>query len=145
MLKRKVRTEILASMDETKLNDIYTMISEKQDIEMVDKPNSALVMVKMRESARKHLFYLGEVYGTECKVIINGELGLGIIKGEQANKSKYMAVIDAAYNANIQEIDTVDAMIMEAKKEIDSAKQQHINKVLETKVDFETLDEEVKA
>jgi alpha-D-ribose 1-methylphosphonate 5-triphosphate synthase subunit PhnG len=145
MLKRKMRTEILALMDESKLQEIYTKIDSKYDIEMIEEPSNALVMVKMRESAKKHLFYLGEVYVTECKVMIDGELGLGVIKGEKPNKSKYMAAIDAAYNANLEVLDVIDDMIMNEKKDIDVTKQQRINKILETKVNFETLDEEVKA
>jgi alpha-D-ribose 1-methylphosphonate 5-triphosphate synthase subunit PhnG len=77
--------------------------------------------------------------------MIDGELGLGVIKGEKPNKSKYMAAIDAAYNANLEVLDVIDDMIMNEKKDIDVTKQQRINKILETKVNFETLDEEVKA
>ena len=40
-------------------------------------------MVKVRESAQRTLFYLGEVLITECKVMINGFLGIGMVKGHE--------------------------------------------------------------
>jgi len=112
---------------------------------MLEEPNSGLVMVKMRESAMKHLFYLGEVFVTECKVMINDVTGLGIIKGSHPKKSYYLAVIDAAYNADLEETKILDEMILEIGECIKENRKKETAQLLKTKVDFVTLDEEVKS
>ena len=75
---RKKRTEILikgsAEVSVKLAQDILTVY----DIKTIEETNNSLVMVKVRESAKRSLFYLGEVLITECKVMINGSLGIGI-------------------------------------------------------------------
>jgi len=144
-MRRKQRTEILIDCDIEKLEEMAKIIETKHNIEILEEPNSGLIMVKMRESAQKHLFYLGEVFVTECKVMLDGVIGLGIIKGAHKKRANYLAIIDAAYNAKVRETKDLDLMIKEEKLKIDEKKALICKQILKTKVDFETLDEEVKA
>lgn len=144
-MTRKERTEILARSDIKTLKKMASVIEKTYSIEKIEDSNSGLVMVKMRESAQKYLFYLGEVFVTECKVLINGVMGLGIIRGAHLKKAYYMAVIDAAYNAQVKEVIKLNDMLLTAKEKIDEQKSLEVSHILKTKVDFETLDEEVKA
>lgn len=145
-MTRKSRTEILALSDTAVLENMVSKIEEKFKAETLEEPNSGLIMVKMRESAQKYLFYLGEVLVTECKVLINGFIGLGIIRGAHPQKAYCMAVIDAAYNINdISLISKLDEMLSDAEVQINRERALKKAGILKTKVDFETVDEEVKA
>ncbi|SHI41466.1 alpha-D-ribose 1-methylphosphonate 5-triphosphate synthase subunit PhnG [Dethiosulfatibacter aminovorans DSM 17477] len=144
MLNRKTRTEILANSNERDLDHICEMILEYTDIKMLEEPSGGLVMAKMRETAQNTLFYLGEIYTTECKVMIDGVIGLGIIQGIQPMKAKHMATIDAAYNADIKGLELIDKRIAELGKVWEKKKSIEVSDILRTKVDFITLDEEVK-
>lgn len=145
-MTRKSRTEILALSDTKVLEDMVLTVEEKFEIKTLEEPNNGLVMVKMRESAQKHLFYLGEVFVTECKVLINGVVGLGLIRGAHPQKAYCMAVVDAAYNIkDINLISKLDEMLSDAKTQIDRERALKQAGILKTKVDFETVDEEVKA
>lgn len=145
MMVRKVRTRVLASSDIKFLKKLTGIIKRNHDFRILEEPSSGLVMIKMRESAQNHLFYLGEVLVTECKVMLKDQIGLGIIKGVQKKKARYMAIIDAAYSANVAEIALLDQMLEHEKEHQDQAKAADVATILKTKVDFETLDEEVKA
>jgi alpha-D-ribose 1-methylphosphonate 5-triphosphate synthase subunit PhnG len=145
MRSRKKRTEILSFVDVKELKKMADMIEEKNKVELLEKPNSGLVMVKMRESAKKNLFYLGEVFITECKVAINDVIGLGIVKGSHLKKAYYLAVIDAAYNSKIEEISILEKIIDDQEKLVELQRDKEAVRLSKTKVDFETLDEEVKA
>lgn len=145
MINRKKRTEILVYSDIEFLKRLTNYIEKKHEIKKLENPNTGLVMIKMRESAQKHLFYIGEVLVTECKVMLNNYIGLGILNGKQIKKSYYLAVIDAAYNAGIEETKILDNFIMEKDNELKLIKMKNVQQILKTKVDFETLDEEVKA
>lgn len=142
---RKERTEILVNSPIAFLKKLANIIESQYELSTIEKPNSGLVMMKMRESAKKHLFYLGEVFVTECKVLLNDVIGLGIIQGSHSKKAHCLAVIDAAYNAHVPETILLDRLLEKASHELKEAKRHQIAHLLKTKVDFETLDEEVKA
>lgn len=142
---RKLRTEIMAESNLEFLLKLTEHIKENYPIEILEEPNCGMVMVKMREGAKKHLFYIGEVLVTECKVMVNGVIGLGIINGDNRDKAYHMAIIDAAYNADIDELNIIDDMLHKEKLRLDNYKALKNEQILKTKVDFETLDEEVKA
>jgi alpha-D-ribose 1-methylphosphonate 5-triphosphate synthase subunit PhnG len=77
--------------------------------------------------------------------MIGKVIGLGILKGDYKEKSYHLAVIDAAYNASLEEINFLDEYIEAIESELKSQYTKDINNILKTKVDFNTLDEEVKA
>jgi alpha-D-ribose 1-methylphosphonate 5-triphosphate synthase subunit PhnG len=145
MIVRKKRTEIMAECEAQDLKSISKLVEEHHEVKILEKPNSGLVMVKMRESAQKHLFYLGEVFVTECKVVIGETVGLGVIRGSHLKKAYFMAVVDAAYNAQITETDKLDRMLKDLGEKVAKKRARNTARILQTKVDFETLDEEVKA
>jgi len=139
-MDRKKRTEILLKGSFEVVAKLAQEILHKYDIKTVQEPNHGLVMVKVRETSRRSMFYLGEVLITECKVLINGSLGIGIVKGQAPELAYYLAIIDAAYNAGLPETkDWTTALLVEE----DRIKQSHEffkSKVLKTKVSFQTMD-----
>ncbi|MDR7317128.1 phosphonate C-P lyase system protein PhnG [Brevibacillus nitrificans] len=147
-MKRKRRTEILingarelAGSGELAAQ-LAEEILERYDVKTIEEPNQGLVMVKVRETAQKSLFYLGEVLVTECKVQINGSIGLGVLHSHDRKLAYHLAVIDAAYEAGLKETaDWTDRLIQE---EAAYQKQRLAvqSGVLKTKVSFETMDEE---
>ncbi|HCX04205.1 MAG: phosphonate C-P lyase system protein PhnG [Tissierellales bacterium] len=144
-MNRKRRTEVLVKSDLSFLKKLSALIIDKYEVKEIETPNNGLVMIKMRDSAKKNLFYLGEILVTECKVMIGKVIGLGILKGDYKEKSYHLAVIDAAYNASLEEINFLDEYIEAIESELKSQYTKDINNILKTKVDFNTLDEEVKA
>lgn len=153
-MKRKRRTEILingsmeltGSWELTGSRNLAAQLAEeileRYDVKTIEEPNQGLVMVKVRETAQKSLFYLGEVLVTECKVQINGSIGLGVLHSHDGKLAYHLAVIDAAYEAGLKETaDWTDRLIQE---EAAYQKQRLAEQsgVLKTKVSFETMDEE---
>jgi len=144
-MNRRVRTEILVKSNLEFLKKLSNLINQNYEINIIEKPNKGLLMMKLRESAQKQLFYIGELLVSEAKVMINNNLGLGIIQGDNLDKAYHLAVIDAAYNSNIKELDEININIKNEEKKLNKKNQIKVNKILKTKVNFETLDEEVKA
>ncbi|OPL08846.1 MAG: hypothetical protein AVO33_07975 [delta proteobacterium ML8_F1] len=144
-MKRKQRTEILIHCPTKVLRELSEAVESHHAIKILEEPNSGLVMVKMRETAMKTKFFLGEVLVTECKVLLGETLGLGILRGSHKKRAYYLAVIDAAFNADIDEIEGLRERIREESGRIQILQGRERQQILKTKVDFETLDEEVKA
>ncbi len=139
-MNRRRRTEILIKGSAEIAKKMFIEISEKYEVKIIEEPNNGLVMTKMREEAQKSLFYLGEVLVTEAKVQINGKLGIGIVRGNETELSYWLAVIDAAYNADLEETKSWQKLLEDEEKRINEEMRKYNSRVLKTKVNFATMD-----
>lgn len=140
MMNRKTRTEILLKSPVELAAQLAGEIQAKYDVKTIEEPNPGLVMLKVRETAYRSLFYLGEVLITECKVLINGHLGIGMIKGDKPEFAYYLAVIDAAYQAELPETKRWTKIFRQEDAIIKQLDADFKNKVSKTKVNFQTMD-----
>jgi alpha-D-ribose 1-methylphosphonate 5-triphosphate synthase subunit PhnG len=140
-LKRLERTQILIQGRRNLAEKMAGMILDQYAVEVLEAANSGLVMITVRESAQNSLFYPGEVLVTECKVAIEGQIGLGIVQGLDSDLTYWLAVIDAAYRANLPEVkmnEWKDALTAE-KAWIADQRSEETGQILKTRVNFETM------
>lgn len=139
-MKRRKRTEILIQGDPKLAERFAKSIAENYAYQEIIAPQHGLTMVKMRESAKNSLFYMGEVLVTEAKIEIQNSIGIGIVIGMEKKLAHHLAMIDAAYKANLPETTQWETALLEEEKniKINLAKKQA--KLFETKVDFQTMD-----
>lgn len=139
-MNRKRRTQILIEGMRELPKKLATSVIDKYNVEILAEPQEALVMVKMRETAKKSLFYLGEVLVTETKVQLNQKIGIGLIVGHDKELSYWLAIIDAAYQANISEISEWESLLLQEEISIAEETKKKQAEILKTKVNFETMD-----
>ena len=139
-MNRKKRTEILIRGSADVAGKLAREILNRYDVTTVEEANNGMVMVKIRESAQRSLFYLGEVFITECKVMINGHLGIGMVKGHEPEIAYSLAVIDAACNADLPETKAWEGLLLLEQNRINKAYAAFMQKILKTKVNFDTMD-----
>jgi alpha-D-ribose 1-methylphosphonate 5-triphosphate synthase subunit PhnG len=139
-MKRRRRTEILINGSQKQTEDMVHVINEHYQVKVIQEPESGLVMVKVRETSQNSLFYLGEVLVTECKVQIEGTIGIGIMTGDHPELAYNLAVIDAAFEANLPETMGWVQLLENEEKLILEQRAAASHSILKTKVDFETMD-----
>ncbi|WP_010648701.1 phosphonate C-P lyase system protein PhnG [Oceanobacillus massiliensis] len=139
-MKRRRRTEILIQGDPELAGNLAEEIMNRYECQEIIAPHYGLTMIKMRETAKNALFYIGEVLITEAKVEINRCIGIGIVTGMQDDLAKHLAIIDAAYKANLPETSEWDSLLKEAERQIKRKKAKEQGELFETKVNFETMD-----
>jgi alpha-D-ribose 1-methylphosphonate 5-triphosphate synthase subunit PhnG len=139
-VERRRRTEILIRGNRQISIDLAKEITAKYDVKIIEDPNYGSVMIKARETAKNSLFYFGEMFVTECKVEINGAIGLGILKGNQPEFAYDLAVIDASFNASLPETEQWISILLEEEKGIEQQTEDEFQQILKTKVNFETMD-----
>lgn len=139
-MDRRKRTEILVKGSLNIAEKLCRDIESKYAVKILDEPNYGLVMIKMREESQKSLFYLGEVFVTEAKVQINGKIGIGIVIGNKPSLSYWLSVIDAAYNADLDEVKAWEEILGNEDKKIKEVIRNEHAKLLMTKVNFDTMD-----
>lgn len=139
-MNRRRRTRILIEGNPKlakKLSETITAVYEWKEIVA---PRYGLTMVKIRESAKNSLFYIGEVLITEAKVEINGEIGIGIVEGMREELARQLAIIDAAYKANLRETKSWREDLLLEEMRINKQQAMEQAKLFETKVDFQTME-----
>ena len=139
-MNRRKRTKILIDGSRNFTRELVNEIERNYDIHVLATPQQALAMVKLRETAQKSLFYLGEVLVTETKVQVNNTLGIGIIVGDEEEFSYQLAVIDAAYEANLVETEEWTLLLEDEEKRIHENRLLKEASILKTKVNFEMMD-----
>ena len=138
-LDRRRRTEILIKGDEGLSQKLANEIISKYEIKEIESPNQGLAMIKMRETSKKELFYLGEVLVTEAKVFVEGTLGMGIVVGDKDELAFNLAIVDAAYNKGLADVNMWKDILLEEEVRIKDKEKKETAKILETKVDFSTM------
>lgn len=139
-MNRRRRTEILIRGNKCLAKKLAEDIKNKYEVRSIEDPNNGLVMIKMRETAKRELFYLGEVLVTEAKVYVNGSLGLGIVAGDEYELANNLAIIDGAYKGNLEEIREWEELLLKEEDLIKEKEKIETKKILETKVDFSNMD-----
>lgn len=79
--------------------EIAADIEAAYEVEVLDEPHEELVMVKVRESARNSVFYLGEALICSCRVRLAHTMGFGFVLGNKRNAAYNLALIDAAFSS----------------------------------------------
>lgn len=139
MMKRAERTKLLIEVGRELALQLAANICEQYEVQEISPPKEGLIMVKMRETAQKSLFYIGEVLVTETKVRIGNAYGVGLVRESEPELSKALAIIDAAYSAQLPET-LIWASHFEVLAEQLHMKQQKIKQSIErTKVNFDTM------
>lgn len=139
-MNRRERTKILIEGSPHLAKELAGEIEGDYIVKIIEQPNSGLVMLKMRENAKRSLFYIGETIVVEAKVEINGQLGLGIVAGSNEELAYQMAVIDAAYNAGLPEVSAWTKKLQTEGQHINEELKIKSDKLLKSKVSFETMD-----
>ncbi|WP_200416147.1 phosphonate C-P lyase system protein PhnG [Virgibacillus salexigens] len=139
-MKRRRRTEILVQSNADLAEHLAETILQTYTCKEIVPPHHGLTMVKMRESAKQSLFYIGEVLVTEAKVEINQYIGIGIVQGMEEELAKHLAIIDAAYNATLPETREWQDLLLQAEVDLKAKKAKEQAELFETKVHFETMD-----
>ena len=102
-------------------------------------------MVKVRETAKGSLFYLGEALATSCRVRIGDAVGIGLVMGSNRCRAYELAVIDAAFagEAGAARADRWDTRLREELAAVDAREAAEVARAATTRVDFSTMEVEL--
>jgi len=139
-MKRRCRTQILVE-GAPELAETLSLEAEKtHEVRDVDNPSGGLVMMRMRDTARRDAYFLGEVLVTEAKVRIGEILGIGLIRGDRPDLARQLAVIDAAFNVESSLIESWLSRLEAEKSRLTGIRSQEAAEILKTRVEFSTME-----
>lgn len=130
---------ILAKADKNVVMGFAKDIKDVHDVVIIKKPEKSLAMIKVRESVKESLFYLGEVMITEAAASVNDHKGIAVMMGDNYEKTLDMAIVDAAVNAGVF---TRMNELEELEKEQNLMEEKKNALFLKTMVNFNSMDTE---
>ena len=144
-MRRRERTRILVDGDRALARSMASEVESAFPVEVLDDPREGLVMVKVRESAKRQQFYLGEALMTSCRVKVGDAQGLGMVMGDDRQLAFDLALIDAAFSLESGSIDTAqwEEQLRAARVRIDAEQAREQAIANKTRVDFSTMEVEL--
>ena len=139
-MARARRTKILIEGSAELRRELARRVEERHKVLIVDEPHGTLVMVKARETAKNGLFFIGELLVTEAKVQVEGCNGIGIIAGDESEAARDLAIIDAAFNAELENSSEWEPLLLEEETQIRRCEMDEAARIARTKVAFESMD-----
>lgn len=136
---RRTRTLILGASETRQA--LAQEVRALYTVEVIQPPRLGLVLATLRESARRSLFHVGEVLVSEAKVRVDGVAGLGLIRGNDFEAASDLAVIDAAWNAQLSLTEGWERRLVEAEAVLEASLDAEQAALATTRVEFETLDQ----
>ncbi len=138
-MRSALRTKILIEVGHKEAFEMADEVMDKYEVHEILAPRQGLVMVKMRESAKNSLFYIGEVLITETKVKLGDSFGVGMLMEDNNELSKALAVIDAAYKENLPETKKWQETLNMLEQKLNNKIKEIKCSIERTKVNFETM------
>ncbi|WP_185805330.1 phosphonate C-P lyase system protein PhnG [Bacillus canaveralius] len=140
-MKKARLSKILIEGNPETLAHFAKQVEETVTVRIERSPATGLVMMKTRDSVSRQPFYMGEILVTECTVEIDGHYGLGVIMGEEPVRAYQLALVDAAFNANLMITEGWIAKLEEEERIIQRNLEKQMAMVSRTQVNFETMED----
>lgn len=139
----KQRTGLWEQCPLDDLSSWVVRIKEKGAVQILKEPQAGLIMMRAKDSAAAEVFNLGEVLVSDCTVKVDGQLGYGIVLGNQLRRAEAAAILDAVFRAPGEEWAELRAALQPWLEEQARRRQkeQHLEfeRIARSKVDFETM------
>lgn len=138
-------TKILGRSKSKKLFKWSEKIEEMSDIKILKDSKMGLVMMRMNDMSHNETFNLGEVLITDCTVTIDDMFGYGVIMGNQPDRAKAMAIIDAIIHSKDMKwkslITDFNSWLEEEMKQQEKEDGKEFALIKKSRVEFETMNE----
>lgn len=115
-------------------------LASHYQVKIIQAPETCLVMMPARDSVERSSFYLGELLVTEAVVEINGHRGYGLAMEDRPEHALTYAIIDAALNGGLPEVEEIKQLLKQADDEINKRFELEKRMVASTRVNFAILE-----
>jgi alpha-D-ribose 1-methylphosphonate 5-triphosphate synthase subunit PhnG len=131
---------ILAEASPERLAQLVAVAERHFAVEVTRPPAQGLLLATVEESVEGSAFHPGEILVTTCEVRVNRRLGYAIILGDDADKARASAVLDAALQGEFPEREEILDALAEERRRLTVERHAERETVYSTRVHFDTLE-----
>ncbi|RXK04013.1 MULTISPECIES: phosphonate C-P lyase system protein PhnG [Arcobacteraceae] len=137
-MKREDVNSLAQLVPLTELEKIYKKIDQDYKIKVLTKPTEQTLLVPVKDPISGGSFYAGEVLVTSTIVQVEKTKGWSMVMDLNEEKSLYIAVLDACFEANIYK-ENIKSLLLDAKQGREESIKKTNKKVNSTRVSFDLM------
>jgi alpha-D-ribose 1-methylphosphonate 5-triphosphate synthase subunit PhnG len=134
-------SRICAFADSTQLETLAEKAAAGLKVVLLKGPEKTMVFLQAREPVRQSRFYLGELLAAHCVVEIAGVRGAAVQMGDDLDKARAAAILDAAHTGNFPCFVQVEPELLRLETARQAALAREAADIRKTKVSFEALED----
>jgi alpha-D-ribose 1-methylphosphonate 5-triphosphate synthase subunit PhnG len=134
-------SRICAFADSARLESLAEKAAAGLKIILLKGPEKTLVFLQCREPVQGSRFYLGELLAAHCVVEIAGVRGAAVMMGDDLEKARAAAILDAAHTGNFPCFALVEAELIRLEEKRKQELAAEAEEVRKTQVSFQSLED----
>jgi alpha-D-ribose 1-methylphosphonate 5-triphosphate synthase subunit PhnG len=104
-------------------------------------PEKTMALLQVREPVRGSRFYLGEALAAHCMVELGGVRGAAVLMGDDLEKARAAAVLDAAHSGGFPGFALVEPELLALEERRQRELAQEAAEIRKTRVSFQSLED----
>jgi alpha-D-ribose 1-methylphosphonate 5-triphosphate synthase subunit PhnG len=123
------------------LSSLAARAAEGRDAALLKGPEKTMVLLQAREPVRRGRFYLGEALAAHCVVELDGVRGAAVMMGDDLEKAKDAAVLDAAHSGGFPGFTLVEEELLRLEEARRAGLAKEAAEIRKTRVSFQSLED----
>jgi alpha-D-ribose 1-methylphosphonate 5-triphosphate synthase subunit PhnG len=104
-------------------------------------PEKTMVLLQVREPVRQSRFYLGELLAARCVVELGGVRGTAVLMGDDLEKVKAAAMLDAVHSGGFPGFALVEGELLALEEARKKELANEAAEIRKTRVSFQSLED----
>jgi alpha-D-ribose 1-methylphosphonate 5-triphosphate synthase subunit PhnG len=123
------------------LRSLAEQAAEGREAALLKGPEKTMVLLQIREPVRQSRFYLGELLATHCVVELGGVRGAAVLMGDEPDRARDAAVLDAAHSGGFPGFTLVEPELFRLEEARKAELAQEAGEIRKTQVSFQALED----
>jgi alpha-D-ribose 1-methylphosphonate 5-triphosphate synthase subunit PhnG len=134
-------SRICACAGGTLLRSLAEKAAEGREAALLKGPEKTMVLLRVREPVKRSRFYLGEVLASHCVVELGGVRGAAVLMGDDLEKTRDAAILDAAHSGDFPGFALVEGELLRLEEKRQRQLAQEAAEIRKTRVSFQSLED----
>lgn len=142
MMDKFTLSRICAGAGRGLLRSLAEKAAEGREAALLKGPEKTMVLIQVREPVRQSRFYLGEALAAHCMVELGGVRGAAVLMGDDLEKARDAAILDAAHSGCLPGFALVEPELLRLEETRKAELAREAAEIRKTLVSFQSLDEQ---
>jgi alpha-D-ribose 1-methylphosphonate 5-triphosphate synthase subunit PhnG len=134
-------SRICGFADTALLSSLAEKAAEGREAALLKGPEKTMVLIQIREPVQRGRFYLGEALASHCVVELGGVRGAAVMMGDDLEKTRDAAVLDAAHSGAFPGFALVEGELLGLEELRKKALAREAAEIRKTGFSFQSLED----
>jgi alpha-D-ribose 1-methylphosphonate 5-triphosphate synthase subunit PhnG len=123
------------------LASLAAKAADGREAVLLKGPEKTMVLLQIQEPVRHTRFYLGELLAARCMVELGGVRGAAVLMGDNLDKVRSAAVLDAAHSGGFPGFALVEPELLRQEEARKAELAKETAEIRRTQVSFQALED----